>query len=185
MEISSDAACLLVEATNAEAARIQMEIEKLSLYAQGTGKIAMKDVESLVVSARKYTVWEFGELLVDARRDEALVFLEGLLRDGEQPPQIIGALAWMYRKLIEARELSPRINGYQATRQLQMNSESAERAIRQSRKFSLRQLTGGLAALADADNLLKSGVADPRAAMEFLITQLATGAAVQSRPSAA
>ena len=81
------------------------------------------------------------------------------------------------RKLIEARDIPPRMNKFQAARQLQMNPDSAERAMSQSRRFSIVQLTNGLAALADADSLLKSGVANPRAAMEFLVTRLAAPAA--------
>jgi DNA polymerase III delta subunit len=55
-----------------------------------------------------------------------------------------------------------------------MTPESAERAMSQSRRFSIRQLTAGLAALADADSLLKSGAANPRASMEFLVARLAS-----------
>ena len=57
-----------MEAVNAEPARIRVEIEKLSLYAQAKGKISASDVEELVVSARKFTVWEMGDLLVELRR---------------------------------------------------------------------------------------------------------------------
>jgi len=184
VELEPRAARLLVEAVNSEPARIRVEIEKLSLYAQAKGKISANDVEELVVSARKFTVWEMGDLLVESRTDAALLFLDGLLRDGEQPPMLVGALAWMYRKLIEAREIPPRMNKFQAARQLQMNPDSAERAMSQSRRFSIRQLTAGLAALADADSLLKSGVANPRASMEFLVTRLAAPSA-SSKSSAA
>jgi len=184
VELSPDAADLLVVATNSEPARIRIEAEKLSLYAQGEGKITAANVAELVFAARKFTVWEVGDLLAESKRDAALVFLEGLLRDGEQPATIVGALAWMYRKLIEARELPPRANGYQASRFLQMNPESAERAIRQARRFSIHQLTSGIAALAEADSMLKSGVRDPRAVLEFLITQLAAPPQKSKSPAA-
>ncbi len=61
------------------------------------------DVEELVVAARRNTVWQLTEMLASRRRQDALAFLDNLLREGEQPAGIVGALAWTYRKLIEAR----------------------------------------------------------------------------------
>ena len=177
IEIDPEAAALIVESVNAEPARIRNEVEKLALYAQGRGKITVEDVETLVVSARKYTVWQLADLLASSKRDAALEFLDALLRDGEQPPQIVGALAWMYRKLIEARELSPQSNQFQAARQLGMSPDSAALALRQSRRIPKTQLLLGMSALADADSQLKSGVANPRAVMEFLVTRLVSAPA--------
>jgi len=171
------AASLLVDAVNAEPARIRIEVDKLSLYAQGRSKISREDVEELVVAARKYTVWQLADLIGGAKCDAALVFLDGLLREGEQPAMMVGALAWMYRKLIESRELPAQMNKYQAARQLSMNPDSAEQALRLSRRIPNAQLLAGLAALADADSMLKSGVANPRAVMEFLVTRLVAGPA--------
>src|SRR5208282_4206765 len=50
----------------------------------------------------------------------------------EEPAGIVGALAWMYRKLIEARDLPAHTNGFQAARQLGMRPEAAEAAVRQA-----------------------------------------------------
>ena len=77
-----------------------------------------RDVEALVVAARKNTVWQLAEMLASRKRDAALAFLDNLLREGEQPAVIVGALAWTYRKLIEARDLpaqTQRISGGAAT----------------------------------------------------------------------
>ncbi|MFZ0736989.1 MAG: DNA polymerase III subunit delta [Candidatus Acidiferrales bacterium] len=176
-ELDRAAASLIVDAVNGEPARIRMEVEKLALYTQGRGKITQEDVEELVVSARKYTVWQLADLLASSRRDAALEFLGSLLRDGEQPAGIVGVLAWMYRKMIEAREISTNVHGSQLARQLSMNPESAELALRHSRRIPQAQLLAGVAALYEADNLLKSGVANPRAVMEFLVTRLIASSA--------
>ncbi len=58
-----------------------------------------------------------------------------------------------------------------------MNPESAELALRHSRRIPQEQLLAGIAALYEADNLLKSGVANPRAVMEFLVTRLIASSA--------
>jgi len=182
-QIEPKAAALLADILNGEPARMHIELQKLASYTQDRGRITATDVEELVVAARKNTVWQFADMIAGRRRDVALAFLDNLLREGEQPPAIVGALAWMYRKLIEARELPATTNGYQASRRLGMGGEAAATALRQAHRMSKKDLLAGLAALAEADNALKSGNPNPRAVMEFLIARLtpSTSAATATR----
>lgn len=178
-EIDRDAAALLADILNNEPARMRVELEKLAAYAggaEGRGRITAADVETLVVAARRNTVWQLADMLASGRRDPALRFLDNLLREGEQPIGIVGALAWMYRKLIEARDLPAHARGFQAARQLGMRPDAAEMAVRNAHRVSKKALLAGLVALAEADNQLKSGHPDPRAAMEFLVAQLTSTA---------
>ncbi len=170
-QIDPAATAELVEAVNGEPAKIRLELQKLSLYAAGR-KIEVADVEALVVSARKYTVWRLTEVLAARDRHAAMDFFDCLLREGEQPAGMVGALAWTYRKLIEARELPSGTNQFQASRDLGMRPESAGVAMAQARKFTREQLLEGIVALAEADSALKSGGPNPRATMEFLIARL-------------
>lgn len=175
VEIDREAAVLLAENLNDEPARIHIELEKLATYVQaprGSGRITQVDVEKLVMAARRNTVWQLADMLVGRNRDAALKFLENLLREGEDPVAIVGALSWTYRKLIEARELPAHTNGHQAARQLGMRPESAELAVRQAHRTSKAELIAGITALAEADSQFKSRNPDPRATMEFLIVQL-------------
>lgn len=171
-EIEREAAVMLAEILNGEPARIRIELEKLATYVQGRGRIATADVETLVVAARRNTVWQLTEMLASRRRQDALAFLDNLLREGEQPAGIVGALAWTYRKLIEARALPPHTAGYQAARQLGMNPVAAEAAIRQAHRIPKQELLASLTALAEADSQLKSANPNPRALMEFLFARL-------------
>jgi len=172
-EIDREATEELAEMLNGSPARMRIELEKLASYARGR-RITRVDIETLVVAARRNTVWQLAELLAHRRCDEALAFLETLWRNGEQPAGIVGALAWMYRKLIEARDLPVHTRGYQAARQLGMSPESAETAIRQAHRIAKKDLLAGIVALAEADSQLKSANPDPRATLEFLIARLAS-----------
>jgi DNA polymerase III subunit delta len=176
-EIEREAAALLAEILHGAPARMRIELEKLAAYTQGQGRITASDVEALVVAARKNTVWQFTEMLASRKRSVAFAFLDNLLRDGEPPAMIVGALAWTYRKLIEARDLPAGTNGFRAARQLGMRPEAAETAIRQAHRIPKRDLLAGLAALAQADSQLKSSNPNPRAMMEFLIARLTSAAA--------
>ena len=172
VELERDAAEELSEILNGELASIRTEIDKLAAYAGERRKIARADVDLLVVSERKYSVWELADMLAARQPSRALEFLDSLLRDGEAPAQLLGALAWMYRKLLEAQELPTGTSGWQAASRLKMREQAAELAVRQSRKFPRAQLTRGIEALYEADSRLKSGGTSQRAVMEFLVAQL-------------
>lgn len=160
-ELDRPAAALLADALNGEPARMRMELEKLASYAGTGGYIAKDDVERLVVSARKNTVWQLADLIAERNGDAALKLLENLVREGEQLPAIVGALAFRYRALIDGG------SGWNYSRQGQFGSPG------QAARASKKQMLAGLVALAEADSELKSNNPDPRATLEFLIARLA------------
>jgi DNA polymerase-3 subunit delta len=172
--LEPDAADELSDILNGDLASIHTELEKLSAYAGDRRTISRADVDLLVISARKYEVWDLADMLAARQPSQALEFLDRLLREGEAAPALLGALAWMYRKLLEAQELPSGAQGWQAASRLKMRSDAAELAVKQSRKFPKTQLTNGLAALYEADSRLKLGGTNQRAVMEFLVTQLAS-----------
>lgn len=174
-ELDREAAALLADILNGEPARMHIELEKLAVYVQSApdrGRITAGDVEALVVAARKNTVWQLAEMLASRQRAAALAFLDNLLREGEQPAGIVGALAWMYRKLVEARDLPAHASGFQAARQLGMRPDAAETAVRQAHRIPKAELLAGITALAEADSQLKFANPNPHALMEFLIARL-------------
>jgi DNA polymerase-3 subunit delta len=173
-KLEQEAAEELCDSLNGELAAIRTELEKLSTYAGERKTITRADVDLLVISARKYEVWDLADMLAARQPAQALEFLDSLLREGEAAPALLGGLAWMYRKLLEAQELPAGTQGWQAAGRLKMRTDAAELAVKQSRKFPKTQLTSGLAALYEADSRLKSGGANQRAVMEFLVTQLAS-----------
>jgi DNA polymerase-3 subunit delta len=177
VELERDAAEELSELLNGELATVHTEVEKLATYVGNRGRITRADVELLVVSERKHTVWELTDMLAARQPARAMEFLENLLREGEQPAQLLGALAWMYRKLLEAQELPAGVTEWQAASRLGMRPETAKLAARQARKFPRAQLTAGIAALYEADSRLKFGGTNQRAVLEFLVAQLAASTA--------
>jgi DNA polymerase-3 subunit delta len=173
-DLEHDAAEELCDILGGELAAIHTEVEKLSAYAGDRKKITRADVDLLVISSQKCGVWDLADMLAERKAAQALEFLDSLLREGEAAVALLGGLAWMYRKLLEAQELPQGTNGWQAASRLKMRADAAELAVRRSRKFPKSQLTNGLAALYEADNRLKLGGYSQRSVMEFLVTQLAS-----------
>jgi DNA polymerase-3 subunit delta len=172
VEFERGAAEDLAECVAADLQRLKTEIEKLSTFAGDRKLIRREDVTLMVISERAATVWEMADMLASRQPKRALDFLDRLLRDGEEPLQMLGAMAWMYRKLVEATEIKGAVNGWQAARALQMRPEQAGLAVQNSRKISKPRLLAGMRAFQRADDRLKRGGEDSRAVMEFLITEL-------------
>jgi DNA polymerase-3 subunit delta len=174
LEFERGAAEDLAARVAADLLRLKTEISKLRDYVGARTKISVADVDAMVASEKTTTTWAFADLLALRKTREALEFLERLLRDGEEPVMMVGAIAYRYRKLIEASEIRGAMNGWQAARTLGMRPEDAELALRAARKTSKEHLLAGLAALGRADDRLKSSK-DARTVMEFLVGELAGG----------
>jgi len=177
VEFEKGAAEDLAEFVAADLMRLKTEIDKLATFAAERELIRRQDVSALVISEKTTTVWELADMLASRQAKKALEFLDRLLRDGEEPLPMLGAMTWMYRKLIEASEVKGVTNGWQAARALGMRPEQAELALQNARKISKGRLLSGLSALQRADDRLKRGGEDARAVMEFLITELTGGEA--------
>jgi len=181
VEFEKGAAEDLVEFVAADLMRLKTEIDKLATFAAEKKIIERADVSALVISEKTTTVWELADLLASRQGKKALDFLDRLLRDGEEPLSLLGAMAWMYRKLIEASEVQGATNGWQAARALGMRPEQAELALQNARKISKPRLLAGLQVLRNADDRLKGSGAEPRTVMEFLVAQLTGGDAKAAR----
>ena len=179
VEFEKGAAEDLAEFVAANLIRLQTEIKKLATYVGDRKMIRRQDVVALVISEKTTTVWELADLLASRQQKKALEFLERLLRDGEEPLQMLGALTWMYRKLIEASEVRGVANGWQAARALGMRPEQAERALQSARKIGKARLLTSLRTLQVADSRLKGGADDAQAVMEFLLIELTDAAAAK------
>jgi DNA polymerase-3 subunit delta len=172
VEFEKGAAEDLADCVSADLQRLKTEIEKLSMFAGERKTIRLEDVATMVISGRTTTVWEMANMIAARQGKRALDFLDRLLRAGDDPLSLLGAMSWMYRKLVEASEVQGAVNGWQAARALQMAPEKAELAVRNARKISKSRLLAGMPAFQVADSRLKGGSEDPRAVMEFLITEL-------------
>jgi DNA polymerase-3 subunit delta len=180
VEFERGAAEDLAEFVAADLTRLKTEIAKLATYVGDRKVIRSQDVSALVISEKTTTVWELADLLASWQPKKALEFLERLLRDGEEPLLLLGGITWMYRKLIEASEVRGVSNGWQAARALGMRPEQAELALQSARKIGRPRLLDGLAALKVADSRLKGGAFDTRAALEFLLVELAGSGAAKA-----
>jgi len=162
----------LAEFVNGDFTRLKTEIDKLATYVAERKTIRREDIGTMVISEKSSTIWEVADLLASHQPSKALEFIDRLLRDGEEPVMMVGGMAWMYRKLVEASEVRGVSTGWQAAKALAMRPEQAELAIRCARRIPRERLLDGIRALQETDNRLKGGAKDVRAVMEFLVWRL-------------
>jgi len=174
VEIDADAVEELAVTLNGELARIRAEVQKLATFVGAKRRITLADVDALVVSEERYSVWQLADMLAASDRKRALIFLDSLIREGEEPAGLVGALAWMFRKLIEVQEAPEHANKFQLAGKLRMRPETVEVARRTAQLIPRTQLLAGIGALYEADSRLKGGAkeAEKRSIMEFLLTRL-------------
>ena len=110
-------------------------------------------------------------MLATGDRQRAMVFLESLFREGEQAVGMVGAMAWMFRKLIEVQDLPRGASEWDAIK-LGMRKDTAQLALKYAPRIPREQLVKGVQLLSEADSQLKSSVAAPRAYLEFLVARL-------------
>ena len=171
----------LAEFVNGDLTRLKTEVDKLATFAAERKTIRREDVSLLVISEKTTTIWEVADLLASHQPRRALEFIDRLLREGEEPVLMVGGMAWMYRKLVEASEVRGVTNGWQAAKALGMRPEQAQIALDSAKKISRERLLDGLRALREADDRLKGGAGDKRFVMEMLVWELSGGGAARAQ----
>lgn len=174
VELAPGAAAELAEATAGDLARVETELAKLREYVGARRRVTVEDVERMVVAAHTETVWQLGAALAGRDAARALALLDGALARGEEPAQMVGGLAWMYRRILEVQELPRTMTAAQVAARLRMRYDTAELALRQARRVPREELLAGLVALYEADSALKSGAKDRRFVLEFVVARLAS-----------
>lgn len=178
IELEKGSAEELAALVSGDLLRLQTEMEKLATFAGDRKLIRKSDIAALVISEKTTTIWEVAAFLAGQQPKQAIEFINRLIAEGEPALLMLGAIAWMYRKIVEASEVRGATNGWQAARVLGMRPEQAEIALQCSRKISKQRLMESLQSLRDADLQLKSG-RDERTVLEFLMWELSG-----SRPAA-
>jgi DNA polymerase III subunit delta len=95
---------LLVEATGADAARIDQEIEKLALFLKPGEAVTKDTLTALVPNARAANIFGLVASIGRGDRAKSLDLLDTLIREGEYLPVALTFLASQFRMALAAHE---------------------------------------------------------------------------------
>jgi len=179
VKVDADAARELVDALGADMILVSNELEKLILFVGQKKRIAIGDVETMVLAAKQRSLYELTDAISAKDRVRALAVLDALMATEEGEEAAIGhiyMLARTFRQMLVILEKNVRDTRaiWQALWQgFRLPPFAAEDVIRQARRYkSRRELTRALRVLARADLALRFSPPSKRLVLEKLVLDL-------------
>src|SRR5882724_10487311 len=187
VKIDADGARELVDALGGDMMMISNELEKLILYVGEKKRIALGDVETMVLAAKQRSLYELTDAISSKDRVRALQMLDAMLSTGDGDEAAIGhlyMLAKTFRQMLVILERNVRDQRalWAALWQgFRVPPFAAEDIIRQARRYkSKRELTRAIRLVARADLALRSNPPGKRLILEKLVLDLCSEARVES-----
>jgi DNA polymerase-3 subunit delta len=186
VKMDADGARELVDALGGDMMTISNELEKLILYVGDKKKIALGDVETMVLSAKQRSLYELTDAISLKDRVRALQVLDAILSSGDGEDAAIGhlyMLAKTFRQMLvilERNVRDQRMLWAALWQGFRVPPFAADDIIRQARRYkSKRELTRAIRLIARADLALRSNPPGKRLILEKLILDLAGEMKVQ------
>jgi DNA polymerase-3 subunit delta len=180
VKIDADGARELVDALGSSMMMVSNELEKLILYVGEKKRIALGDVETMVLAAKQRSLYELTDAISSKDRVRALEVLDALLSSGDGEEAAIGhlyMLAKTFRQMLvilERNVRDQRMLWAALWQGFRVPPFAAEDIIRQARRYkSKRELTRAIRLVAKADLALRSNPPGKRLILEKLVLDLA------------
>lgn len=149
------------------------EIEKLLIYTSGR-RIEDGDVKEVVSYVREASVFAMVDALIEGRAANAASMLHQLLQGGATAPYLVVMITRQLRLLLQAKELS--LKGVPASEikaRLGLTSDyTLTKALKQSRRYSVKRLEQVYRKLLEADLSIKRGIWKGELALDLLVAEL-------------
>jgi DNA polymerase-3 subunit delta len=156
---------LLAERVGPQLLLLRSEIEKAALLAGPGERITRDHVAAGTCDVAEEPIWDLTDAIGDGRAADALVLLGKILAAGAVPPQVLGALATHFRKLLRLSSGGSVAGPPFVVKKLE----------RQAGRFTPRRLLACLRAIHETDVALKgAGALGPGMAIERLVIGLAS-----------
>jgi DNA polymerase-3 subunit delta len=165
VRLEAGAAELLAERVGPQLLVLRQEIAKLGLLVAGGGAVTRQHVAGSASDLAEEPIWDLTDAIGEGRAADALALLHRLLAHGAPPPVVLAALASHVRKLVRVSQGGEVAGPPFVVRKLQ----------EQARRSRGGRLLAGLAAVHDADEVLKGrGSIPAEIALERLVLALAS-----------
>ncbi len=170
--IEEEAVESLVELQGTDLGRLNLEIEKLALFA-GEGKtITLEMVQDLAGYSREHTVFDFLDAVLARDRRKALRLSYELTAQPAEMLSMVALLARRMRTLLQIQELSPKMGPGEMARHIGGSPYFLKRLLLPAKRFRRQTLVKAIDRLATIDDGIKRSGLDSRISMELLVADL-------------
>ena len=171
-QLSTRAAYELKEHAGTDLRLLASELEKLSIQVGDRKEIEAEDVETSVGESKLRTGFEFADAIVEKKATLALKVLSSLLQHGKTAAEIIGLLAWQFRRIWKAKiYMEKGMRGPEIAKELRIPYFHIRKLVSYTERFSHSRLEEIFSALLETDIKAKTGES-PALALELLVIRL-------------
>ncbi|MEK7565367.1 MAG: DNA polymerase III subunit delta [Patescibacteria group bacterium] len=161
IKISRNDLSFLIDGVGCDANRVWNEVSKLSAYSGGN--ITKKDIESLVVFDVVASSFKVTDALAQKKVSQALIGLNELWQNNEEPVMVLGAMVWQFRNMLKLADV--KITQTEAVQKFKLNPWVAQKTLSALKNFSQAELKNIYQSLVDVDLAIKTGGKDGREAL--------------------
>lgn len=166
------AAYELKEHTGTNLRQLTNELEKLSVQVGERKEIEVEDVRLSVGESRIRTGFELADAIGNKREAAALNVLSSLIEQGKSAPEIIGLLAWQFRRIWKTKiRMEAGLGHGEIAKALNIPGFAVRGLAAQAKRFSHSKLEESFSLLLKTDIGTKSGEIRPLA-LELLVIRL-------------
>jgi len=162
----------LAVAAGSDLWRLHSEIQKLASYKNGRA-INEHDVENLVIAKVDNDIFKTIDALALRNQAAAFKFLHRNLAQGESEIYLLAMLIYQFRNLLLVKsQLEEGVPFYNLARKIKQHPFVLRKTFEQSKNFSLPVLKKVYERLAEIDLGVKSGLIEPRAALDLAVGEI-------------
>ena len=173
-EFNPQAAQELVRAIGNDTRVLSLEIEKLLTYVNYERPVTAEDVRLLSPEVAPISVFDMVDAIGARNIPKAAQLLHRLL-ETEMPIPLFGMIIRQFRLLIQARELMDGGgNKNQIEKILKVHPYVAEKVEKQTALFDMTQLKEIYHRLLTTDENMKTGIMEPKLAIEMFVSEMAS-----------
>lgn len=148
-------------------------MEQLCLSVGERARIETSDVEHYLPAVRIATAFELLDALADGRVGRAVEIATLQGDRGRRVPEVLGAIGWQLRQLVQAHTLHQRLRSWDAVaQQLRVPLPGRRRFQRLCERLDGRGVMEAVRLAVEADVAVKTGRQAPQLALELLVVGL-------------
>jgi DNA polymerase III subunit delta len=165
---------LLLDYSEPEMSQIDMQLQKLMVYAHGKKQITAEDIELICHKAIKTIIFELVDAISQKDIQKAFLYLDDMIEKKEPMHKIFFMMGKQFSQILNTKSLLLKgCHAKDVALTLGVHPFVAEKLCKHAKRFSVEGLKRAVKDTYDMDWLNKSTSMDPRLSAEILIAKLA------------